>query len=402
MENDQTIPSRRKAADGETIVMSARAMNERKTSMLVKQLRSGDGSGTLSYLIVDEKQRVGCVIDPNIEDLPELEAAALGMKTSIISIIDTHTHADHVSAAGELRKRTGAETIMHSNTRNKWKFVDQGEAFGIADTLRANAAIPIDRYVDDGDVVQIGSFAVKILFTPGHTDNHITPLIDANLFTGDLLLIGQAGRSDLPGGNPGEQYDSLFAKILPLPDQSRVYPGHDYEGNEFSYLGDERRTNPFLQLRSKEQFVAFVKEFFPPLSEKAATGGKMTLQCGVQRIETPGEKVRSVTAQELRGMQKARSDLFLLDVREPYEILMNGAIEGVTNVPIGDLKKNLNVLPTGKDVTIVCVCQSGSRSVEAAHYLQQLGYVNVLNLAGGTSGWREFGFPVARATQRVT
>jgi glyoxylase-like metal-dependent hydrolase (beta-lactamase superfamily II)/rhodanese-related sulfurtransferase len=370
--------------------------------MLVKQLRSNDGTGTLTYLIVDEEQHVGCIVDPNIEDLPQIEAMTIDLNIRLTHIIDTHTHADHVSAAGELRTRTGAQTIMHTNTRNKWKIVDEGDKFGIGDTLRANAKIPIDRYVDDGDVVYVGTHAINILFTPGHTDNHISPLVGDHVFTGDLLLMGQAGRSDLPGGSPEEQYDTLFKKILSLPDRTKVFPGHDYEGKEFSYLGNERKVNPFLQPRTKQQYVEFVKDFFPPYSESVASGGKMTLQCGVQRIVQPGEKIRTVTAQELHTMKNDSPNLFLLDVREPYELVMYGAIEGVLNVPIKSLKEQLDVLPADKEAPIVCVCQTGRRSLEAAHFLQQQGYGDVINLLGGTSGWRDMGFPVARSTQRLT
>jgi glyoxylase-like metal-dependent hydrolase (beta-lactamase superfamily II)/rhodanese-related sulfurtransferase len=369
--------------------------------MLVTQLRSNDGTGTLSYVIVDEEQRVACLIDPNIEDVSEIEATLASRKARLTHIIDTHTHADHVSAAGALRNRTGAQVIMHANTQHKWKVVDQGDKFGIGDTLRANAAIPVDRYVNDGDVVQVGSLAIDILFTPGHTDNHISPLVEDHVFTGDLLLIGQAGRSDLPGGNPGEQYDSLFTKIRSLPDRTKVFPGHDYNGKEFSYLGDERKSNPFLRPRTKAQFVAFVRDFFPPFSESIASGGKMTLQCGVQRIVLPGEKIRSVNAAELQTMMESNPDILLLDVREPYELVMNGAIESVLNVPIKSLPNHLELLPGNKQATIVCVCQSGNRSLEAAHYLQQQGYVNVINLTGGTNGWKNLGFPVARRMQRV-
>ena len=128
----------------------------------------------------------------------------------------------------------------------------------------------------------------------------------------------------------------------------------------------------------------------------------MTLQCGVQRIVLPDEKIRNVNAQELHTMMAERPNLLLLDVREPYELLMYGAIDGVLNVPITSLKEHLDALPEDREVTIVCVCQSGNRSREAAHYLHQQGYGNVINLAGGTSAWLDTGFPVARSTQQAT
>ena len=214
--------------------------------MLIKQIRSLDGTGTLSYLVASEEDHLGVIVDPNVEDLEKTEELMKDLDLRITHIIDTHTHADHISGAGELRRITGALTVMHANTANKWKFIDKGDKFGIGDTLRVNARIPVDRFVEDGDVVAVGSLKLNVLYTPGHTDNHVSITLDRNVFTGDLLLIGQAGRSDLPGGNPEEQFDSLFGKILSLPDNTRIYPGHDYRGAAFSTLGEERRTNPFL------------------------------------------------------------------------------------------------------------------------------------------------------------
>ena len=363
--------------------------------MLIRQIRSLDGTGTLSYLIASEEDHLGIIVDPNVEDLEKTEELMKDLDLRITHIIDTHTHADHISGAGELRRITGALTVMHANTANKWKFIDKGDKFGIGDTLRVNARIPVDRFVEDGDVLAVGSLRLNVLFTPGHTDNHISITLDRNVFTGDLLLIGQAGRSDLPGGSPEEQFDSLFGKILSLPDNTRIYPGHDYRGAAFSTLGEERRTNPFLCPRTRDEFVEFVRDFFPPLSE-SITGEKVTLQCGVQRVVQPGEKIKSITAPELYAMKTAGRELFLLDVREPIELVTSGAIEGVFNLPVGSLKTRRDALPGNKDAMIVCVCQSGSRSLEAVHYLRQQGYENVMNLAGGTRSWLGSGYPVVR------
>ncbi len=199
--------------------------------MILEEIRSEDGTGTLSYLVVDETTRASLLIDPNLSDLLALNATVERLGGRLQYIIDTHTHADHTSAAGELHKRLGAPVLMHENTVHKWKVVDQGDQFGIGDILRANAAIEVQRYLSEGEIVPVGSLQVRIFHTPGHTDNHISPLIEGHLFTGDLLLFGQAGRSDLPGGDPGQQYDSLFKTILSLPDTTWIHPGHDYEGN---------------------------------------------------------------------------------------------------------------------------------------------------------------------------
>jgi glyoxylase-like metal-dependent hydrolase (beta-lactamase superfamily II)/rhodanese-related sulfurtransferase len=363
--------------------------------MEIRQIRSKDGTGTLSYFLVDRNTAVSLLVDPNREDLNELREIVDSSGTTLTHVIDTHTHADHVSAAGELRDLYGARVVMHENTKNKWKVVDQGDRFGIGDILRANAAIHVDQYVTDGDRIVSGGMSIGLLFTPGHTDNHLALIAEGNLFTGDLLLIGQAGRSDLPGGDPAAQYDSLFGKIMPLPDTTRMYPGHDYSGNEYAMLGEEKRTNPFLSRRSRKEYIDFVKEFFPPIAESVAAGGKMTLQCGTTRVLQKENEIPTVTPAELSSMQGGRP--LILDVREPSELALIGFIEGAKNVPAGQLSRRLQELPAAKDTLIVCVCQSGSRSLEATHFLLSQGFTNVKNLAGGTAAWIRSGRPVVRA-----
>ena len=363
--------------------------------MLFKQVRSTDGTGTLSYFLADENTKEAVLIDPNFEDIQKLLFLEdeMGIKTKYI--IDTHTHADHISAADELKKITGAEVIMHENTKDKWKIVDEGDKFGIGDILRENAKVEIDKYVADGDTLLVGSLKLKFLHTPGHTDNHLSILCEDKLFTGDLLLIGQAGRSDLPGGNSFEQYDSLFTKIVNLPDETKIYPGHDYENNEHSLLKDEKRNNPFLEVRTKDEYVLFVKEFFPPVAD-LEDDGKVTLQCGTKRVSTSSEKFETITALQLKEMIEKNPDLYLLDVREPFELMAFGAIPGVNNLPTSQIYNRTNELPEDKNNPLVVICQSGNRSSEVAHFLYAHDYSNVYNLNGGTSGWVMNGFEVQR------
>ncbi|MDH3251581.1 MAG: MBL fold metallo-hydrolase [Ignavibacteria bacterium] len=362
--------------------------------MIFRQIRSTDGSGTLSYLLADEQRGMAAVIDPNLEDVDRIGSLADELGVRITHVFDTHTHADHVSGAGKMRELHDPMVIMHENTKNKWKIVDQGDRFGIGDILRANAAVEVDRYVVDGDVVEVGGLTFKVLFTPGHTDNHISLLVDDHLFTGDLLLIGQAGRSDLPGGNPEEQYDSLFTKITTLPDWTKIFPGHDYEENAFAYLGEEKKSNPFLGQRTKQEYLQFVTDFFPPLAD--SVDGKVVLQCGTKRVTQSAEGVRGISAADLSARLHEQPDMMLLDVREPFELVAFGAIPGVTNIPIGQIAARVEELPADKNTEIVSICQSGNRSFEVAHFLAKKGYSNVLNLDGGTSAWIRRGLPVTK------
>lgn len=365
--------------------------------MDIRQIRSNDGTGTLSYLIVDDITSKSVIIDPNIEDIQKISYLIDELDTEPEYIIDTHTHVDHISAAGELKRIYDAKLLMHENTKNKWKAVDEGEKFGIGDILKANAALEVDKYLKDGDVIKAGALKIEVLFTPGHTDNHISLLIENKVFTGDLLLIGQAGRSDLPGGSSREQYQSLFNKILKLPDNAEIYPGHDYEENAFALLKDERKNNPFLQKRTEDEYVEFVKDFFPPITESIGNG-KKTLQCGTKRvIRKSNEPFESIDAPELASMLKNNQDLYMVDVREPYELLAFGVIPGVYNIPMGQITSRMAELPKDKNAPVVVVCQSGNRSYEVSYYLTKQGYTNVMNLEGGTSGWVYSKDPLVRS-----
>lgn len=353
--------------------------------MRLQQLRSTDGTGTLTYIIIDEQSRRAAVIDPNLEDTELIVTGIKDQRLTLDYIIDTHTHVDHISGAGELKKIFPAKLVMHKNTKNKWKIVDQGDAFGIGDILRANAQNEVDLFVNDGDTLTLGSTEMTVLFTPGHTDNHISLLTEGYLFTGDLLLIGQAGRSDLPGGSAEQQYESFTNKILPLPDNTRIYPGHDYDDNEFALLGNEKRSNPFLQQQSKESFVAFVNEFFPPVADNTE-GGKVVLQCGTKRVSTTAEDFKDISPDDLAQMIAEHPSLFLLDVREEKELAMMGHIPHVVNIPTWQVPKRLSELPD-KSADIVVVCQTGGRSYEIAHLLVKNGFQKVYNLQSGTMGW---------------
>lgn len=365
--------------------------------MILRQIRSDDGTGSLGYLLAGEGAREAVFIDPNLSDLDRIERLLGAAGFTLTHVIDTHTHADHRSAAGALREKFGAKTVMHARTADKWKVVDEGDRFGIGDILRANAAVPVDLMVEDGDTLQAGMLQLRFLHTPGHTDNHLAVLAGDCLFTGDLLLIGQAGRSDLPGGSTEQQFDTLFGKILKLPDGTRIYPGHDYQGREFSTLGEERRSNPFLEPRTKEEYVAFVAEFFPPFAETAGEGGAMTLQCGASRVAQAGDaSIRGIGPGELEGMLGRATPPLVLDVREPVELIMAGMIEGAVNIPLGLLPERMAELPPYPDTPVACICASGSRSFEAAHFLRSRGYTAVYNVEGGVAAWARSGRRLVR------
>ncbi len=206
-----------------------------------EQIRS---SGCLSYLLGCAKEKVSLVIDPEIDKADDYVHLSDFLGAKLFYAIDTHTHADHNSACKLLRERYGVKVVMH----------------------RATDAPYVDIRVDDGDAIKFGAQSLKALSTPGHTQDSMCLLFKDRIFTGDTLLIGGCGRTDLPGGSAEEQWQSL-RRLETLSDDIRVYPGHDYR-EAVSTLGDEKQRNPRMAISSREEFIHFMTSRRPPLPRK--------------------------------------------------------------------------------------------------------------------------------------
>ncbi|NVJ99129.1 MAG: MBL fold metallo-hydrolase [Alphaproteobacteria bacterium] len=192
---------------------------------------------TFTYLLGDEGTREAMLIDPVVEKMPLYEQLLREYDLKLIYAIDTHVHADHVTALGALRETFGVKTI-------------HGKGSGAA---------CVDRFVEDGEDITFGAYSLKAIATPGHTDDSFSYYLEADgkrmVFTGDTMLIRGTGRTDFQNGDAGEQYDSLFGKLLALPDDTIVFPGHDYKGMHESRIGEEKRFNPRLQVANKAEYV---------------------------------------------------------------------------------------------------------------------------------------------------
>ncbi|MDB4954688.1 MAG: beta-lactamase-like protein, partial [Myxococcales bacterium] len=194
--------------------------------MLFEQIRCG---GCLSYLIGDDETCAGMIVDPHLDQLDRYLATANERGMRIHYIAETHTHADHFSAARELARLLGAKVVMH----------------------RKSAAPFADVRVDDGESILCGKLRMRVLHTPGHTDDSTCLVFPDRVLTGDTLLIGGTGRTDLPTGDPDALYDSLFGKLLQLDDSLKIYPAHDYKDRSSSTIGAERASNPRLQKKQR-------------------------------------------------------------------------------------------------------------------------------------------------------
>ena len=194
-------------------------------------------SSTYTYIISSGEGREALIIDPVIEHTNEYLKILEKLKLKLVKVIDTHIHADHITALNELNKRTNCVRIMGENSKSE----------------------VIDLKVKDNEKIKIENIELKAMYTPGHTDCSYSYFMNDRIFTGDTLLINGTGRTDFQNGNSYDAYDSLFNKILKLPEKTLVYPAHDYNNKKFSTIENERNNNPRLQVTSKEEYAEIME-----------------------------------------------------------------------------------------------------------------------------------------------
>ena len=334
-----------------------------------------DGEGCKSYLVACEDTCAAAIIDPALGQVDRYIGEVHRRGLRVRFIIDTHTHADHFSGARELHREFGAPYVMH----------------------RHSPAPDVTLHVDDGHTLPLGNLRMRVVHTPGHTRDSMAILLEDKVFTGDTLLIGGTGRSDLPGGDADQLYDSLFGKLLALPDETLVYPAHDYKDRSHSTVGAERANNPRLAKRERSEFVALMNglNLSAPthLTEALRTnmsGGKTVHQV----LAEAGRKVPFMAMEELNRRISARAnDFVVLDVRES-EAYAAGHVPGAVHLPRGQLELKVNQAFPDPSVEILTVCEFGKISTLAAATLSELGFPRVTALDGGMAAWREQGHPV--------
>jgi rhodanese-related sulfurtransferase len=320
------------------------------------------------------------LIDPTKERVDRYLATLAYYGCRLDAIIDTHTHADHRTASWELHDLTGAPVVMH----------------------RRAPAPHVDIHVEDGQAIPVGDIRLRVFHTPGHTPDGISLYTENRVFTGDTLLIHGTGRCDFAGGDAGEQYDAITQKLFSLPDETLVFPAHDYRGHTHSTIGEEKRTNPRVARRTREAYIELMNNLGMPLPDKiqeALQPNQSAIEDESVHFPTLSElnRVRQLTAQEVRLQLGGATPPLLLDVRQPEEFSGElGHIPGSRLIPLKELPARVGEIEAYKDKDVIVICRAGVRSTTAAAILTGLGFEHVSNLKGGMLDWDEQNLPVER------
>ncbi len=326
------------------------------------------GEGCLGYIIADRDSAQALILDPRHDQVDEYLQVLKQHAFKLAWVVDSHTHADHLSGAAELKRRTGARYGM------------------LAGTLVKAADTPLA----DGQKIALGDTLVEVIASPGHTPDSLTLALDGNLFTGDTMLIGGSGRTDFMGGDAGALFDS-FQKFARFGDDTIVWPGHDYAGRSHSTLGKERAHNLVFTAGGREAVV-----------EKLSVRGP--LPQGMAEIITFNRKGSApgahVDAHTVSDMLREPHTMQLLDVRSPLEFT-GDRLDNAWNIPLEELEARTGELATAKG-KLVLVCQSGNRALMAAQILDRRGIKDYRILDGGMQSWIKQGLPYSRGKRVIS
>ncbi|MBS3952764.1 MAG: MBL fold metallo-hydrolase [Methylomicrobium sp.] len=360
--------------------------------MLFKQLFDPE-TWTYTYLIADTDAKEAVIIDPVNTCIDEylglLDEHGLKLKYTL----ETHVHADHITASGLLRQKLGTETA-------------------VSQLCGAETA---DIQIQDGDVFEFGkNEKIKVIATPGHTKGSISFLWRDRVFTGDSLFIGGCGRTDFQGGDAGALYDCITQRLFTLPDDTLVYPGHDYQGRWVSNIMQERTTNPRLAGKSREEFIEIMNNLNLPkprlideavpanrycgleenerqdaISQREATRPLRNESSTQEMVDSAKQQITEINVEKSKQLI-AEGNVVIIDTREESEYAV-GHLDNALPIPRGLLEFKIGSQPdlADKSKPVLVYCRSGNRSALAALTLQNLGYKNVLSMAGGYEAWQK-------------
>ncbi len=344
-------------------------------------------SSTYTYLLADGGEAL--LVDPVFEQAQRDAALVEELGLALAWTVETHVHADHVTAAWLLKEKLGSRIA----------------------TPKAGGAAGADRLVGDGEKLPFGKRHLQAVATPGHTAGCTSYVLDDGsiVFTGDALLIRGCGRTDFQQGDARTLFRSVRERLFTLPDECIVYPGHDYRGLAATSIGEEKRHNPRLGEAVQEgDFVGYMQNLGLAHPKQMEVAVPANLSCGKPRQdsrfhENPAWAPLTYTFAGIwevqpNGLEEHAGVVQIVDVREPDEFSGPlGHIAGARLMPLGSLKEKSSGL--GRDTPIVTVCRSGARSAQATVLLGKAGFGKVANLSGGMLRWRSQRFPVEGGTE---
>jgi glyoxylase-like metal-dependent hydrolase (beta-lactamase superfamily II)/rhodanese-related sulfurtransferase len=331
-------------------------------------------SGTYSYLLASRKGAEALIIDPVLEKVDRYIQLMDELDLRLVKAVDTHLHADHVTGLGALRDRTRCITVMGENSK--------------ADVVSMRLA--------DGDRLDIEGVSLDVIYTPGHTDDSYSFALEDRVFTGDTLLIRGTGRTDFQNGDPRQQYDSIFNRLLKLPSDTLVYPAHDYKGDTVSTIGEERRCNPRLQVKSVDEYVELMNNLKLPNPKMMDVAVPANMHIGFAQ-DAVAQKGWSVLASDAVDLI-LQPDVVLVDLREKSERERHGTIPGALHESYPKLRDNLEagglLRALGANRRVVFFCAYGERSAMAVQAAREAGIDSACHIHGGIAAWKAAGGPI--------
>jgi glyoxylase-like metal-dependent hydrolase (beta-lactamase superfamily II)/rhodanese-related sulfurtransferase len=333
-------------------------------------------SGTYSYLLASRHGGEAMILDPVLEKADRYCQLLSELDLKLVKAVDTHLHADHVTGLGELRDRTHCITIMGDQSK----------------------ADVVSMRVSDGDKVTIEGLTLDVMYTPGHTDDSYSYLMGDRVFTGDTLLIRGTGRTDFQNGSARAQYESIFSRLLKLPDETLVFPAHDYKGDTVSTIGEEKRYNPRLQVKSVDEYVELMGKLNLPNPKLMDVVIPANMHVGLHQDELARQGLALSAKDAIASL--GRPDILLVDLRESGERTKHGMLAGALHAPYPAIAESLRpggmlrevAAATGRRV--VFFCAFGERSAMAVKAAKEAGLANTAHIEGGIDAWKKAGGPV--------
>jgi glyoxylase-like metal-dependent hydrolase (beta-lactamase superfamily II)/rhodanese-related sulfurtransferase len=316
------------------------------------------------------------IIDPLLEKVERYLHLMRELDLKLVKAVDTHLHADHITGLGALRDKTHCVTVMGEQTK----------------------ADVVSMRLGDGDKLTIEGLSLDAIYTPGHTDDSYSFIMPDRVFTGDTLLIRGTGRTDFQNGDPRSQYESIFGRLLKLPEATLVYPAHDYKGDTVSTIGEEKAFNPRLQVKSVDEYVELMNnlKLANPKMMDVAVPANMKVGLHQEEIARRGWAVTAAQALGIVG----RPDVALIDLRERSERERHGTIPGALHVPYLSLQENigeggmLHELAKSTGKRLLFYCAFGERSAMAVQAAQDAGLVSACHIQGGIAAWKAANGPL--------